>query len=72
MTNSGRSDCIDVAARFLAAEPGAVERAFEAHRRQSDGRCTGCRTRPVTWPCSTASIALAARALGLTDAADPG
>jgi hypothetical protein len=63
LMSSGNTNCIDAAARFLAAEPGAAERALENHRRSPDGRCAGCRTRPVDWPCSTASIALAAQAL---------
>ncbi len=59
----GSADCIDVAAQLLAREPGAVARALSSHARSSNGRCGGCRTRPVPWPCSTAAIALTAREL---------
>lgn len=58
------AECIEVAARFLAAQPGAADRVLAAHRRAPDGRCTGCGSRRVRWPCSTAVIAR--RALGTT------
>lgn len=53
-------ECIDIAARFLAAQPGAVERALAKHRRGDDGRCTGCVSTLTWWPCATASIAMRA------------
>jgi hypothetical protein len=53
-------DCIGVAAAFVAAEPGGVERVLGVHRRQSDEWCSGCICRPVRWPCPTAHIALQA------------
>jgi hypothetical protein len=56
-------DCINVAAIFMAAEPGGVERVLKAHRRQRDGWCSGCICRPVRWPCPAAHIALRAAAL---------
>jgi hypothetical protein len=55
----GVAGCIDAAARFLSAQPGAVERALITHRPRPDGRCRLCR--PLTrWPCTMASIARAA------------
>lgn len=58
--NAGMSrnvaDCIDAAARYLATEPAAVQRALATHRRGTDGRCTGCGG-VVRWPCATASSA---------------
>jgi len=56
-------DCIDVAASFMAANPGAAQRVLGAHRRQDDGWCSGCICRPVRWPCSSARIALLAARL---------
>lgn len=50
------AECIDVAAAFLAAHPGAVQRALTANRRGPDGRCTSCPP-PVRWPCTMATIA---------------
>jgi hypothetical protein len=50
------ADCIQVAARFLAGEPGAVRRALRTHRQRRDGCCTACP--PGThWPCVVAAIA---------------
>jgi hypothetical protein len=49
------ADCIEVAARFLAAQPGTVQRTRAVHRRGEDGCCTTCR--PVRWPCVIAIIA---------------
>ena len=53
---SGVAGCIDAAARFLAAQPGAVERMLSIHRPRGDGRCSACRPL-VHWPCTMASIA---------------
>ncbi|MGH3568935.1 MAG: hypothetical protein ACRDRH_23495 [Pseudonocardia sp.] len=54
------AQCIDVAAQFLAAQPGAVERALAKHRRGKDGRCTGCVHTQTRWPCAVASIGMRA------------
>lgn len=56
-----RADCIAEAARYLATEPAAVERAVARHRRRADGTCTGCGPTLEDWPCATASIARLAR-----------
>jgi hypothetical protein len=56
-------DCISVAATFMAAEPGAVQRVLGVHRRQCDGWCSGCVCRPVRWPCPAAHIAMHAAGL---------
>jgi len=45
------ADCIDTAARFLALQEGAVERALTAHRGER-GRCRVCCSR---WPCTNAT-----------------
>jgi hypothetical protein len=50
-------DCIEVAARYLATEPDAVNRALDVHSATSDGRCRGCGHRAVHWPCAVAVIA---------------
>jgi hypothetical protein len=50
------ANCIDAAAIFLAAQPGAVERTLRAHRSRPDGYCRSCL--PLAhWPCTMASIA---------------
>ncbi|TQM14787.1 hypothetical protein FB558_1563 [Pseudonocardia kunmingensis] len=59
--SSGVAGCIDAAARFLAAQPGAVERMLSMHRPRGDGRCSACRPL-VHWPCTMANIARAAAA----------
>ena len=57
------ADCILAAAQFLAAQPGAVQRALTTHRCRPDGRCTGCGVTLVRWPCAIASSALLAQRL---------
>jgi hypothetical protein len=53
------AECIDAAARFLSAQPGAVRRTLATHRRRPDGYCSSCL--PVArWPCTMASVARAA------------
>lgn len=52
--------CVEVAARFLADQPGAVDRVLAEHRNASDGHCLGCRAKPVRWPCFIVTIAQAA------------
>jgi hypothetical protein len=53
--------CIAVAARFVANQPGGVDRILDAHRRRPDGSCT-CHAHTVTpWPCSAVTIAHAAQ-----------
>lgn len=52
---------IDVAVRFIAAEPGGIERMLARHRRLPDGVCAGCLTHATAWPCVAADLALMAR-----------
>ena len=59
--SSGVAGCIDAAARFLAAQPGAVERMLNIHRPRGDGRCSACLPL-VHWPCTMANIARVAAA----------
>ena len=47
--------CIEAAALFLASEPAAVERALAVHRAGEDGRCVGCGSAGVRWPCAVVS-----------------
>jgi hypothetical protein len=57
-----RRTCIEVAARFVASQPGGPQRALALHHRRPDGTCAGCQHAPTPWPCTTATIAhLAAR-----------
>jgi hypothetical protein len=56
-------DCIEMAARYLATEPDAVNRALDVHSATSDGRCGGCGYRAVRWPCAVATIARRAFAM---------
>lgn len=55
--------CIDVAAEFLAAQPGAVERTMARHARRDDGYCSGCVHTLTRWPCGVAAIARSAQLL---------
>ena len=57
------ASCIEVAARFLADQPGAVDRALRMHRRGPNGRCRGCGAAAPRWPCAVATSALRARHL---------
>ena len=57
------ANCIDAAAQFLAGQNGAVDRILAEHRRAPNGACTGCRTRPIAWPCSITIIARTARGI---------
>ena len=56
----------DAVTRFIASQPGGIDRLLAEHRPDANGRCCGCRT-PGTgtpdkrWPCSIASFATAAR-----------
>jgi len=58
----------NVAARFIRAQPGGVERLLAEHRPDGHGLCCGCTT-PGTgvphaeWPCSVAKLAQAAARL---------
>jgi hypothetical protein len=56
--------CIDEAARYLAREPAAIDRALSRHRPDADGRCTGCGRSAPPWPCAVASSATLALELG--------
>lgn len=58
-----RHAAIEAAAQLMATNPGAGERALELHARRPDGRCAGCTTRLIWWPCAIASIARRAVAL---------
>jgi hypothetical protein len=50
-------DCLQLAARLLASDDGAPERALALHRRRPDGGCACCGPRGGPWPCFTASAA---------------
>lgn len=56
-------DCIEAAARYLATEPAAVERALREHREGADGHCVSCRDRGGVWPCAVRTSARRARSL---------
>lgn len=49
--------CVEVTADFLAAQPGAVQRALASHCRGEDGQCTGCGQARIPWPCIVATSA---------------
>lgn len=53
--------CIAVAARFVANQPGGVDRILDAHRRRPDGSCTHHAHTATPWPCSAVAIAHAAQ-----------
>jgi hypothetical protein len=59
------SEAFDVAAHFIAAQTGGVERILTEHRPNDSGLCCGC-TRPgvgtpyVRWPCAVAKLAQSA------------
>ena len=60
-------NCIEAAARYLATEPAAVERALREHREGTDGYCVSCRERGGVWPCAVQSSARLARSLLTAD-----
>src|SRR3954466_12216667 len=51
---------VDLAARFLASQPGSAARALDRHRPRPDGRCPGCAVTLAHWPCFVAAAARAA------------
>jgi hypothetical protein len=53
--------CIAVAARFVANQPGGIDRILHAHRRRSDGSCTHHAHTATPWPCSAVTITHAAQ-----------
>jgi hypothetical protein len=53
--------CIAEAARFVAHQPGGVDRILHAHRRRPDGSCTHHAHTATPWPCSAVAIAHAAQ-----------
>lgn len=55
---------IEEAAKLLARQPGASKRALAVHHRRPDGRCNGCYTTLVWWPCVLAAIALRTEEIG--------
>ena len=62
MTTIDRDDdtpnaCITVAARFVANQPGGIDRILHAHRRRPDGSCTHHARTATPWPCSAVTIA---------------
>ncbi len=61
MIDSGpntRRDPIEAAARFVAEEPGWIDRALAQHIRRNSGDCAACGDyRPVQWPCVLVHIA---------------
>lgn len=52
-----RRSCIEVAAEFVAAQPGGITRIRTAHQQQANGTCSGCLHKPTPWPCTTVTIA---------------
>lgn len=66
--HAGRTEVgpVEMAARFVAEQPGGAGRIFERHEARGDGTCTGCGVyRPVQWPCLM--IFIARRAEEITD-----
>ena len=61
--DDGSSACIAVAARFVADQPGGIDRILHAHRRRSDSSCTHHAHTATPWPCSAVTIAHAAQQL---------
>jgi hypothetical protein len=58
-----RSACIVEAATLVAANTGAAERLLAAHHPKPDGRCHGCGSHLIHWPCVLVAIAHQAQAL---------
>jgi hypothetical protein len=65
-------DCIEAAARYLATDPAAVERALDEHRCGADGYCTTCGDRGGVWPCVVQSSALRAQSILAAGTSSPG
>lgn len=53
--------CIAEAARFVADQPGGIDRILHLHQRRPDGSCTHHAHTPTPWPCSAVIIAHAAQ-----------
>ena len=58
-----RAACIIEAARLVAADVGAAERLLSTHHPTPDGRCHGCRSHLIHWPCVLVVIARQAQEL---------
>ena len=52
---------IDIAVRFVADQPGGVDRMLARHYLLPDGLCAGCVTNLTRWPCFAANLALSAQ-----------
>lgn len=57
------SDCITEAARLVLSNLGEPERLLAAHHPRKDGRCHGCGSALVAWPCVMVAIARRAQVL---------
>lgn len=63
-TSAPASDsCIVEAARLVLSNAGAADRLLAAHRPRADGRCHGCGSTLVHWPCVMVAIARRAHEL---------
>jgi hypothetical protein len=52
-----RTTCIREAARLVGDNAGEAERLLGIHRERPDGRCAGCGSHLVHWPCVMVAIA---------------
>ena len=58
-----RSNCITEAARLVVCNEGEAERLLTVHLRREDGRCGGCGSHLIHWPCVMVAIARQAQEL---------
>ena len=58
-----RTTCIREAAQLVRGNVGEAERLLGAHRERPDGRCAGCGSHLIHWPC--VMVAIAQEALNL-------
>ena len=52
-----RSLCIREAARLVGGNAGEAERLLRVHHERPDGRCSGCGSHLIHWPCVMVAIA---------------
>lgn len=58
-----RTTCIREAAQLIGGNVGEAERLLDVHQERPDGRCAGCTSHLIHWPCVMVAIAEEALAL---------
>lgn len=56
-TGDTQITAVEMAIRFVAAQPGGAGKILSAHCRRPNGLCAGCAATPTRWPCPVGRIA---------------